>query len=242
VVAPTEQGSNGDAAEFVIGGFGEDNSIRLLNKQGTSTGVVAQLLRSEAKYTGKGMNALLQAEVINLSRNILITGDDFNHVQCQQDVIGNGQPPDNLHADHCSCWGAIQRTRCTMGLHTVSAGEGSVLSVQYTRFEKCGQRGVLGKYCAHFHLNKNCTDCKLIGNAFEYGHHRGTTIHGTHLATVEDNVYNDIRGATIYVEDGNEMYNKINYNVGICPWAFEGIKRGCTIPGYKNINNFNKNL
>jgi hypothetical protein len=51
------------------------------------------------------------------------------------------------------------------------------------------------------------------------------------LATAENNVYNDIRGALIYVEDGNEMYNRIFHNVGICPWAKSGEKKGCTIPG-----------
>jgi hypothetical protein len=196
---------------------------------------VAQVFRAEAKYTGKDFNALMQAEIINLSRNILITGDDFQHVDCQRDVIGNGKPPDSQHADHCSCWGDIGRTKCTLGLHTVSMGEGSSLAIEYTRFEKCGQRGILGKYCSHFHVNKNCTDCRLVGNAFEYGHHRGTTVHGTHLATVEHNVYNDIRGATIYIEDGNEMYNRINYNVGICPWVKDNhVKGGCTIPGTNN--------
>ena len=60
--------------------------------------------------------------------------------------------------------------------------------------------------------------CFYIGNAYEYGHQRGTVIHSTHLARVEQDVYNDIRGANIYVEDRNEMYNRILYNVGICPW------------------------
>ncbi len=74
----------------------------------------------------------------------------------------------------------------------------------------------------------------IIGNAYEYGHQRGTVVHGTHLARVEQNVYNDIRGANIYIEDGNELYNKIFYNVGICPWRLKsGEKHGCTVPGNK---------
>lgn len=144
-------------------------------------------------------------------------------------------PPDNLHADHCSCWGGIGRTRCTLGLHMLAVGQGAVLNIQYTRIEKCGQRGILGKYCTHFHLMRECPDCKLVGNAIEYGHNRGTVIHGTHLALVEDNVYNDVRGATIYIEDGNEMYNRVLYNVAVCPWAKSGEKRGCTIPGKKTL-------
>lgn len=176
------------------------------------------------------MSAVMRAEVINLSRNILLTGDDFEHVSCINDVT-NGKPSDRFQADNCACWPGINRNRCTLGLHTIAIGQGSVLSLQYARIEKCGQRGILGKYCSHLHLISKCSDCKIIGNAFEYGHQRGTTIHGTHLATVENNVYNDIRGATIYVEDGNEMYNRISYNVGICPWAKSGEKRGCTVPG-----------
>lgn len=200
------------------------------NPDGTA-GIVMSSFDSKYQYTGKDMNALIAAEVINLSRNILITGDDFEHIPCVRDVVGGERPPDNVQSDHCSCWGQINRNFCTVGLHTLAMGPGSVLSIEYTRFEKCGQRGILAKYCSHFHMVKECPDCKLIGNAFEYGHQRGSVIHGSHLTTVEMNVYNDIRGATIYVEDGNEMYNKIFYNVGICPWAKSGEKRGCSIPG-----------
>ncbi len=39
-------------------------------------------------------------------------------------------------------------------------------------------------------------------------------MHGTHSSTVENNVLYNVRGAGIYIEDGNEMYNDIKYNVG----------------------------
>jgi parallel beta-helix repeat protein len=38
-------------------------------------------------------------------------------------------------------------------------------------------------------------------------------VHGTHLSTVEENVLYNVRGAGIYLEDGNEMFNKVKYNV-----------------------------
>ena len=41
----------------------------------------------------------------------------------------------------------------------------------------------------------------------------------------------DVRGANLYIEDGNEMYNRFLYNVAICPHALKGAKHGCTIPG-----------
>lgn len=230
VIASTMPSSKGNAEQYTIGGFESNNTIKLLNKDGTSVGIISSIFESKALFTGENMTALMQAEVINLSRNIIITGDDFQHVNCVNDVVG-GKPSDSAQADHCSCWNNINRNRCTLGLHTVVIGSGSVLSLQYTRIEKCGQRGILGKYCVHLHLIGKCPDCKIIGNAIEYGHQRGTTIHGTHLATIENNVYNDVRGAIIYIEDGNEMYNRIFYNVGICPWAKSGEKRGCTVPG-----------
>ena len=230
VIAPTAFGSSGDAEDYTIGRFNTNNAIELLNRDGTATGLISSFFESKTQFTGTNMSALMQAEVINLSRNILITGDDFQHVNCVNHAAGD-RPDDSTQADHCACWNSINRSKCTLGLHTVATGPGSVLSLQHTRIEKCGQRGILGKYCIHLHLITKCADCKIVGNAIEYGHQRGTTLHGTHLATVENNVYNDIRGALIYVEDGNEMYNRIFHNVGICPWAKSGEKKGCTIPG-----------
>ena len=54
------------------------------------------------------------------------------------------------------------------------------------------------------------------------------------LALVEHNVMSDVRGSNIYIEDGNEMYNRFEYNVAICPWKLAGSKYGCTIPGTDN--------
>lgn len=90
VIAPTVQGSSGDAEDFTIAGFGPNNTLRLAGRDGLGDGVIKQVFRADQKYTGTGMNALMQAEVINLSRNIIITGDDFQHVACRQDVAGNG--------------------------------------------------------------------------------------------------------------------------------------------------------
>ena len=155
------------------------------------------------------MYAIVAAEVINLSRNILITGDDFTHVIGNNSTLPSGNEFDAVQASECTSIAWMKRSKCTLGLHVIAKSEGSVLSLQYVRIEKCGQRGVLGKYCTHFHLVKACPDCKMIGNAYEYGMSRGTVIHGTHLTTVEHNVYYDVRGVSIYIEDGNELYNKV---------------------------------
>jgi hypothetical protein len=202
VIAPTDNFSKGTAQSFTIRGISA-NSLHLSSN-------INQEFRAEQRWTYAAESvALLSAEVINLSRNIVITGDDFTHRQCE----GNKQ--------------------CTFGLHTIMM-YGGVQRIQYTRIEKCGQRGVLARYCMHYHLMNKCENCLFKGNAVEFSQQRGIVVHGTHLTTVRDNVLNDVRGAGLYVEDGNEMYNNLLYNVVICPWPFEGPKGGCTVAGTDN--------
>ena len=109
------------------------------------------------------------------------------------------------------------------------------MKIVNTRVEKCGQRGVEGKYCLHFHKLGECPDCLFRNNAIESSQQRGIIVHGTHLTTVENNVLYNVRGANVYTEDGNEMHNKIKYNVVICPFPFDDeTLGGCTIPGTSN--------
>ena len=65
-----------------------------------------------------------------------------------------------------------------------------------------------------------------MGNVVEQGVNKGITIHGTHHARVDRNVVFDVRGVSIYVEDGNEMNNTISYNALLCPTRSNGAERG----------------
>lgn len=168
-----------------------------------------------SNYDGKSKSmGILSAEVIHMTRNVVITGDDLTIESCQglQDVNAGV-------------------TKCTYGLHTMSTG--TSIQVSYSRIEKCGQRGILAKYCLHMHLMQDCETCLFRGNAIEHGHQRAVVVHGTHLSTVEFNVVNDVRGAAFYIEDGNELYNKFFYNVAICPWPTSSLG-GCSVPGTSN--------
>ena len=52
---------------------------------------------------------------------------------------------------------------------------------------------------------------------------------------MEGNILYDVRGAGLYIEDGNEMWNSLQYNVVICPWPFNDQNlHGCTVPGTSN--------
>lgn len=225
-IAPTENGMDESAQAFFITGRAHDGTLYLdAFSHDMSTH------RADRMWAGPDNASLWSAEVINLSRNIIITGDDFEEVPCSNDF--NESYNHGTSEEGCRCDGA--RTSCTMGLHTAAA-HSDFSEIANVRVEKCGQRGVEGKYCLHFHHMMDCSDgeggsnCISRNNAVEFSQQRGQIIHGTHHSVVESNVFYDVRGANIYFEDGNEMLNTAAYNVGICPRA----DNGCTIPGTSN--------
>ena len=83
--------------------------------------------------------ALQSAEVVNLERNIVITGDKFRHVACTERPLSVTNP-NSVAADICLCNYMVQRTKCTVGLHVLLHKTGT-MSIEHTRVEKCGQRG-----------------------------------------------------------------------------------------------------
>ena len=122
------------------------------------------------------------------------------------------------------------------GLHS-RIGHGAVGTVSYARVEHCGQLGVAGKYCLHFHMSQACRDCVFRGNAIEHGSQRGIIVHGTHRSVVEDNVLYDLKGSYIYVEDGNEMENLFKNNVALCP-----VQGGCKTSSMSTDNDQADNI
>ena len=141
LIAPTTTGSAGNAEWYYIKSMSTiDNSIILANN------VTRQVFNANFLHNGTSSSiALMSAEVINLSRNVIITGDDFNHVTCDPTLQLNG----GVNSVGCACDPSINRTICTMGLHTMMAGKG-VMKMQYSRIEKCGQRGIFSKYCKFY--------------------------------------------------------------------------------------------
>ena len=250
MLAPTTRSSAGTADSASIASFGPGANEVVL-----SAPLAASYDANFLAAGGAGHAAPLSAEVINLSRNLVISGDEMSLVE------------------PCSA-STLSSQSCTMGLHTAQL-YGGLMRIEHTRVERCGQRGMRAKYCMHLHLVGDCPACAFHGNAVEFGHQRGIVIHGTHGATVSHNVIADVRGAGIYVEDGNELWNKFLFNVSgpapasqptpptasqptppvrlaigvssrsrhpdaprsqvvICPWAREGAFSGCTVPGTDN--------
>jgi hypothetical protein len=185
VVAPTKPLSRGEAQSFKIAGFGSFNKI-YLDKESIDDHLADFL-------SGK---AIMSAEVINMTRNVVVTGDDFRHVSCDP-TLPESSPGLNISTQGCHC--SNYRNTCTVGLNTVHM-HGGMSQIEFVRVEKCGQRGIEGKYCMHLHHLGSSPQSSFRGNAIEYSHNRGIIVHGTHLANVEDNVLNDVRGGNLYIE------------------------------------------
>lgn len=150
----------------------------------------------------------IDAEVGNLARSVRFT---------TAPVAGS-----DMHwADHA------YKIRGAQGITVMHMSEGH-MHVEYARVDNCG-RMRMGGYCLHFHLVGVCPACKFIGNAITNGINKGITVHGTHAATVQGNVIYDVRGASIYVEDGNEHDNAIDANLLVCPT----LSHGATLVGLR---------
>ena len=192
MIAPTtRQGSRGEGEFFTVEGIA-GNLLQL-------DGEIGQEFMAEFKSVN-GIVANMAAEVINLSRNVIISGDEFTNVPCDPDLTEDF-PGEGISSEGCMC--SSIRSTCTFGHHTI-ASMNSEATVRFTRIERGGQRGIAGKYPLHLH-RMSSNEALVEGNAFDHSMQRGLVIHGTHGSTVSFNVFSDVRGAAMYIEDGNEM-------------------------------------
>ena len=98
------------------------------------------------------------------------------------------------------------------GVHT-GAFHGGVYHVENVELRHCGQQGLLGRYCSHFHMVGDDVDSYVRSNSIHDSFQRAVTIHATNYATVQANFAWRIAGHTIFVEDGVEQFNVIQENL-----------------------------
>ncbi|MDX1947593.1 MAG: G8 domain-containing protein [Pirellulaceae bacterium] len=93
--------------------------------------------------------------------------------------------------------------------------------VSYTRFAHLGKEGVLGRYALHFHLiGDTMRGSQVLGAAIVDSHNRWITIHGTEYLVVRDCVGFQSVGHGYFMEDGTEVYNLLDRNLGV--QAYQG--------------------
>ncbi|HEX5444964.1 MAG TPA: hypothetical protein VFW87_14095, partial [Pirellulales bacterium] len=84
-----------------------------------------------------------------------------------------------------------------------------------------GKEGVLGRYAIHFHLvGDTMRGSSVRGAAIVDSHNRWITIHGTQYLVVRDCVGFQSVGHGYFLEDGSEVDNLLDHNLGV--QAFRG--------------------
>lgn len=132
-----------------------------------------------------------RAEVANLTRNIVIKADESNG------PIDEGS-------------GATAQR----GGHTMvhPGGEAYIDSVE---FYKLGQAGIMARYPFHWHWVGDAAGQYIKNSAIHHSFQRCVTVHRTHKTIVQNNVCYDFKGHGYFLEDGNEVENKIIHNLAI---------------------------
>jgi hypothetical protein len=145
-----------------------------------------------------------RAEIVNLSRRIVVQGADDADWQSQG-----------------------------FGVHVMVMGLTSTAQVDGVEFRRCGQRRAMGRYPFHWHMlsYSAANQAGVGGGAFlgdvAAGAHylrdssvwgsenRAVTIHGT-CGVAVDNVFAvDVKGHAFFLEDGSEMRNNITHCVAM---------------------------
>lgn len=92
--------------------------------------------------------------------------------------------------------------------------------ISYARFAHLGKEGVLGRYAIHFHLaGDTMRGASVRGAAIVDSHNRWLTIHGTQYLVVRDCVGFQSVGHGYFLEDGTEIYNLLDRNLGVQSYA-----------------------
>lgn len=93
--------------------------------------------------------------------------------------------------------------------------------ISYARMAHLGKENTLGRYSIHYHLvGDTMRGSSVRGVAIVDSHNRWITIHGTQYLVVRDCVGYQSVGHGFFMEDGTEIYNLLERNLGV--QAFRG--------------------
>eukprot|EP00957_Ditylum_brightwellii_P027615 2087692-Ditylum_brightwellii.AAC.1 len=94
----------------------------------------------------------------------------------------------------------------------MSGGEAYVDGVEFFRV---GQKALHGRYPFHWHRVGNVSGQYIKNSSVHRSFHRCITIHNTNQAMVLGNTCVDHFGHGFFLEEGNEVKNIIQYNLGV---------------------------
>lgn len=143
------------------------------------------------KANGSSVTLDESAEVANLTRAILIRADEEDF------IIPEGNGPTDQWGGH---------------IMVHNGGEGYLDSVE---LYKMGQAGVMARYPFHWHLVGNAPGQYVKNSSIHHSFQRCITVHRTHKVSLYNNVCFNFKGHGYFLEDGNEIENKIIKNLAI---------------------------
>lgn len=100
------------------------------------------------------------------------------------------------------------------GGHVMVMG-GGVAHVDGAELTYMGQLGLLARYPMHWHMAGDVSGQYVRNSSIWHSFNRCVTVHGSHAATVENNVCYDHVGHGFFLEDGIETRNTIVGNLGL---------------------------
>ena len=101
------------------------------------------------------------------------------------------------------------------GVHVLMRGrEGKVRGrFSYIEVFRAGQQFQIGRYPLHYHMIGHVIDNYIRGCAIHRTFNRGTTVHGVHFLELSNNIWYDVRGHGIFIEDSVESRNIMKDNL-----------------------------
>jgi hypothetical protein len=161
----------------------------------------------ELTYGGKTIDE--RGEVIHLTRNIVIQGDE----QSEDDNFGGhimamnqyGMEQERRHEqngdEYYNMWQSMENN------HSL------VPEISGVEMHRMGQEGVLARYPFHWHKYGNASGSYIEDSSIHDSYQRCVTLHGTQHVRVKNTVGFNVIGHCYFLEDGTEWNNTIRNNV-----------------------------
>ena len=174
-------------------------------------------------HDGEARTFNQRAEVGLLSRNVVIRGNlneewAYHIPACAAGIaVGLGEVQTCFEGQFGEEMGSDQFGSQVM-LQFAEYGK-----IEFIETTHAGQAFQLGRYPLHFHMSGDQPDSYIRGCSVHKTFNRCSTLHGVNFLTYEHNVCHENMGLAVFIEDGAEHDNTIQYNLVTFTKWFLGI-------------------
>ncbi len=166
----------------------------------------ALYLDHPVEFTHFGGDAY-QAEVGLLTRRFKIQGSEFDSEPTDKQKIG-------CTSNKYASFPCPESYLTGYGGHVMMETPQAVGRVEGVEFYRMGQTNFEGRYPIHWHLVQDAGEGQYVrDSSFHRSFYKCVTIHGTNKVLASRNTAYDVIGHCLYLEDGVEEENEIEYNL-----------------------------